>query len=1343
MRKRGTKRILAWVAVLVILLGNVQGIAAADTGAEPKSAAIVEITQADLEVNEYETYYYSTDRTYTYQGDAVDFISETQIQAGDAVYDLKNRAVNISVQQAEEGTVTITLDGIQTPIGSVSGAWNSTYAGIIQTVYQTNIPGVTEVRSAEGDRLQNTITLTNVPEGTWTLSGGTIYEKANEWSPGIDFGDGNGVVKEGYFGVLPDITFTVTGSVPNPEPNPEPSPEPEPEPNPEPENRVGRLADLQITGGTLSPEFASGTIYYTLNVPQGTTTVSVNPTAETEDTIVLIRDGNGDVYAPNSLIPVTDGSKIRISAGLDIATSYFITVKTEKETEHLKDLQVTGGTLGPAFTEENSDYTLYVPENTENISLLPVTFSDKTEVKITYQKQNYSSGAPIPVKDGETIRVTGTIHSSTGEMRSKSYLLTVQVMKEAEYGFEFSADGEILSMSWDGVHEDGKPVLKVEVPKGTERLQIKRSVECLVREQGESGKILITSGIGEAVLLTEPYFGKDHYFIVEAENKQQYYIYLEEIEIEIDETLPKMDITEEDLNANKYETYYYSDQINYYYQGKYVVFTDSEHFKAGTETYSLKNQKTEVTTVMNEEGKMTISLTNLTVPVQSISGAWNSDFGGKVQIIYQTDIPGMEEIRSEDLVKPIVLDQIADGTYHLTKGTIYEKANEWSPGYDFGDGKGKVTEGYFGTLPDIVLKVDNPIEKPEGYLGEATKAKVYEDFENDLWLQYQQKELQVGETVDLYPRRVPQIISDSINNDVHRPMFHFELIQGDSISLSTESSTQKTVVKAEKAGTSIVKVSYEALDYQKQHFGGSSIVNTAYAVFTVGEKGKAVIRTNTEFQNWRHYDTIYYHTGVTVPYSFTVNAENAENLKVTVNGIEIKGNGNQYTAELENRSNVIGIVATDADGNTKSMYRVIDARFIEVNVENKTQEGKELSAGDTAKISFRGITMPVYKLATIYNPQFGKDVTRVLYENEKLGTFEGKCSQWDLAKNNDFEVQFTEAGTYLFTSPKGILCSWWGDEVGSEMTKQGEGNPNLSAVSRKDYFSVLPDFSVTVAEAGTVPDPKPDPQPNPTPNPGENGEGQKPPVLKPNGGSNGSGSGSGTRLPVKAPVQTEKKEVEQQSSNMIKLEAQNHKVWKNDLENIKGKDKNLVITDQLADGTTYTMTIYGKDVKEAADFNTAIQKTSKYEKEIQMLAPEPDIFVLEQEGEYPGEVLVQIETKKADGMYLLFRYDEETQKAVYVQKVTVKDGKTKFVVSRGGDYFIAEKAKTKSVAELKQANAETKAETAEMTVSNMPEETAENGMDGVSLLIGVLIGAGLVALIGGGYLLIRRKQKRG
>ena len=34
----------------------------------------------------------------------------------------------------------------------------------------------------------------------------------------------------------------------------------------------------------------------------------------------------------------------------------------------------------------------------------------------------------------------------------------------------------------------------------------------------------------------------------------------------------------------------------------------------------------------------------------------------------------------------------------------------------------------------------------EEYLGVQTEAKVYDDFENDIWLQYQQKEMQVGDT---------------------------------------------------------------------------------------------------------------------------------------------------------------------------------------------------------------------------------------------------------------------------------------------------------------------------------------------------------------------------------------------------------------------------------------------------------------------------------------------------------------------------------------------------------------------------------------------------------------------
>lgn len=1483
MRKRRTKQVIAWLSALAILMGNAQGVTAADPEAEtqttvveegqfPKSEVedgaesplpeedtevleqsqelqdvertqeqnvleeeqsqiqaaeesaektgpletaekdaaisgpVTEITMDDLNANEYETYYHCSDMGYTYQGEAVNFISETQIQAGEAIYNLKNKEVTVKTEMKEDGAVSITLEGIKTPIGSVSGKWNSTWGGNVQMVYQTNIPEMKEIRSEEGSSLKNTITLAEVPEGTWTLSGGTIYEKANSFSPGIDFGDGRGTVQEGTFGVLPDITFTVTAA------------------ETEPEEKKGRLSALEITGGTLSPEFAADTIYYTLTVPEGTETISVNPTAETEDTIVLIRDNNSDLYSPGSPVPVADGDKLRISASLDIATSYFITVKVEKkvqDTERLKDLQVTGGTLEPAFSEENSYYTLYVTEDTESISLQPVKYTDKTEVRITYDKQTCQPGEQIPVKNGEMIRVTGTIKTSTGVTASKSYLLTFKVMKSTEYGFTFSDNGSSLKMVWDKNHEDGTPYLKVMVPKGTEMLTMERSKRTEVKEQGESGATIILGGIGDASLLTASYIGKENYFVAETEG-EKYYVYLEEIDEAGDDSLPRMDITEEDLNANAYETFYYSDKINYYYQDSYVVFTDTEHFKAGTEVYELKNQKTTVTVEVNESGAQVINLSNLAVPVGSIPGEWSSDFGGTVQVVYQTDIPGMEEIRSENLMKAITLNQIPDGTYHLTKGTIYEKANEWSSGHDFGDGKGIVKEGYFGTLPDIILEVDNPIETPNEYIGVPTKARVYDDFENDIWLPYQQKELKVGETTDLYPWRVPQIVADTINNDVQRPTFHFKVIQGDSISLDTESSTQKVVVKAKKAGTSIVKVTYDAVDYQGQHWGAISPVNTAYAVFTVGEKGKAVIQTNDEFRNWRHYDTIYYNEGETVPYAFTVEAENAKSVKVTVNGIKIEGDGNQYTANLENRSNVIGIVATDKEGKTTSMYRIIDARFIEVNVENKTHAESELKAGDTANISFRGITMPVYKLATIYNPQFGRDVTRVLYENEMLGAFEGKCGQWDLATNNDFDVTFAEAGSYTFISPLGIRCTWWGEELGSDLVKQGQGDPNLSAVDRSDYFSVLPNFIITVTEAGDE-----NPNPNPDPEPDTDEQDQKmaaavmekidglgvitllkePMVVQarkayealtdtqkalvtnldvlegaeakikqlkeeaknpnlpeepgkeesdgnPDGGSDsrvpgGSSGGSGSRVPggssgggglvlTKSTAKAGSTATNSAEDNEIKLNVKNHKVSKADIKKIVGQDKNLVMTDKMEDGTIYTMTLHGKDVKEAADMNTKVTKKSAYEEEIQLLAPNPEIFVFEQDGTYPGEVLVEIETDKQDGTYLLFYYDTKEQKAVYVQKITVKDSKTKFVIEQGGEYFIDEKAKTKSVSELKKAE---NVEAEVMAVSDATDEAG--GLDGKSLLLGVLIGVGAVALLGGGYLLGRRKQKRG
>ena len=385
-----------------------------------------------------------------------------------------------------------------------------------------------------------------------------------------------------------------------------------------------------------------------------------------------------------------------------------------------------------------------------------------------------------------------------------------------------------------------------------------------------------------------------------------------------------------------------------------------------------------------------------------------------------------------------------------------------------------------------VLFSDSPVEEDlftdavgeeaDSYLGVRTQPIIYDDFAEDLWLQFQQRELQVGESTDIYPWRVWQAVHDVVNNDVERPEFNFKVIKGqDVISLDTTKSKEKAVATALKPGTAVIQVNYDAFTHTEgDYFPACSVVNTGYAVITVGETGTASITCSDNLENWRHYDTIYYLEGQdTVPFTFTATAAGAANLKVTCNGLEVKPNSDgSYTAALENRSNIIGVVATDAAGNTRSLYRVVDARVMRVNVKNTKDDSSEIHVGDTAEVSFTGITMPVYKLATIYNPCFGPDAyggvgeygypTYVAYSNSILGAFQGSCNQWDLATKNSFKVTFTQAGRYRFDSD-GIHSDWWGHRLYWDTKVQGKADkPFFYAPIIQGVFSTLPSFYITV-----------------------------------------------------------------------------------------------------------------------------------------------------------------------------------------------------------------------------------------------------------------------------------------
>lgn len=219
-------------------------------------------------------------------------------------------------------------------------------------------------------------------------------------------------------------------------------------------------------------------------------------------------------------------------------------------------------------------------------------------------------------------------------------------------------------------------------------------------------------------------------------------------------------------------------------------------------------------------------------------------------------------------------------------------------------------------------------------------------------------------------------------------------------------------------------------------------------------------------------------------------------------------------------------------------------------------------------------------------------------------------------------------------------------------------------------------------------------------------------------------------------------------SNVVEGKIVDGNVEKKSLEDIKGKDVNLKIKGKLSEDKSYTLTINGKDVTECKDFKAGITQKSKYEKEIRLLAEEPWILHFEQEGKFPVKMLVEIETDKKDGEYLLFSYDVSKKKAEYLKKVTVEKGVFKFIISEGGDYFIAKRAKTKSVDQIKAE--ENEKEGAKKTADSEKQEEpvlagtqteVEKGKEsGAVNTIIIVVAMALILAAGGAIVYLKKKR---
>ena len=120
------------------------------------------------------------------------------------------------------------------------------------------------------------------------------------------------------------------------------------------------------------------------------------------------------------------------------------------------------------------------------------------------------------------------------------------------------------------------------------------------------------------------------------------------------------------------------------------------------------------------------------------------------------------------------------------------------------------------------------------------------------------------------------------------------------------------------------------------------------------------------------------------------------------------------------------------------------------------------------------------------------------------------------------------------------------------------------------------------------------------------------------------------------------------------------------------------------DALEYTITAVREDEEKLKGLELKILEGSIDEStksDIESLAENPYMFHFNTDQAFGAEVLVEMKVELEDDEYLLMSYNKDERKLELVQKVEVKEGQTKFIVSKGGDYCIARKAATEPLKE--------------------------------------------------------------
>ncbi len=211
------------------------------------------------------------------------------------------------------------------------------------------------------------------------------------------------------------------------------------------------LSSLTFSEGTLSPSFVSETTEYVLDVPYGTSTISLTTKMNGVGSTVKVMDMEYNELDAENLDLGTDGINvyIEVTSIFGTTTTYYVEIYVADGTSDadLKAIDASIGAIDPLFEKNTVSYTILVPQGTETVELTGTANSPLSSV---------DGNGTITLTDGTaTAQLTVTANDAS---KSKTYTVTFKEADGKNYAMYLpGGDGNYSNIDISGLELTSLP----------------------------------------------------------------------------------------------------------------------------------------------------------------------------------------------------------------------------------------------------------------------------------------------------------------------------------------------------------------------------------------------------------------------------------------------------------------------------------------------------------------------------------------------------------------------------------------------------------------------------------------------------------------------------------------------------------------------------------------------------------------------------------------------------------------------------------------------------------------------------------------------------------------------